>query len=434
MIARAGAGPDPIPHKELTVERLSDAINFCLKPESLARAKELASKIATEQGSQKGAQSFHQNLDPDRLRCLLVPSRVAVWRLKRTQVRLSSFAACTLANANLLDFGDLKLFRAQEYDTDEGPWDPISGFAAANFGAFSEMVGGLAEMPAETYRAVRSAGPKRTQSEASTATNTTTAAISRTAEEATIPGSPGRARTSLGGQRPPIHVSRSQPETGPSISNDMLRLDNAHASKGFGRMVKAVFDSPMDMSVEITKGFHNTPKLWGDDTVRPQPQVKDMKSGFQAIGKEFGYGMYDGVTGLVTQPWNGAKKDGASGFVKGVGKGLGGFVTKQGAALFSIPAYFMKGAYKEVENLFGSNVHSYIVASRTAQGYGEWMRSTDAEKQDVVDRWRWIQKYLKKKEIPEDVLRDILEAQRKTSKETAGTSIETTTSSDTSMN
>jgi hypothetical protein len=126
MVARAGAGPDPIPHKQLTAKRLADAINFCLKPESLNRAKELASKIAEERGSDMGAQSFHQYLKADRLRCTLAPSRAATWRIKRTQVKLSAFAACTLANANLLDFNELKLFRPQEYHTDEGPWDPIS--------------------------------------------------------------------------------------------------------------------------------------------------------------------------------------------------------------------------------------------------------------------------------------------------------------------
>jgi hypothetical protein len=128
MVARAGAGPDPIPHKQLTAEKLADAINFCLKPESLDRAKELASKIAAERGSDAGAQSFHQYLEADRLRCTLAPCRTAAWRIKRTQFRLSPFAACTLANANLLDFHDLKLFRAQEYYIDEGPLDPMSGF------------------------------------------------------------------------------------------------------------------------------------------------------------------------------------------------------------------------------------------------------------------------------------------------------------------
>ncbi|MCJ1305219.1 hypothetical protein MMC08_008033 [Hypocenomyce scalaris] len=54
MIARAGAGTDLIPHKQLTADKLADAINVCLKPVSLERAKELASKIAAERGSDIG--------------------------------------------------------------------------------------------------------------------------------------------------------------------------------------------------------------------------------------------------------------------------------------------------------------------------------------------------------------------------------------------
>lgn len=168
MVAKAGAGPDPIPHKYLTADKLADAIHFCLKPESLKRAKELASKIAAERGSDMGAQSFHQHLEADRLRCTLAPSQPAAWRIKRTQVRLSAFAACTLAKAKLLDFHDLKLFRPQEYHTDEGPWDPISGFGTALFGQFSSMVMGLADFPSETWKALQiPAGSSRQRPQAS---------------------------------------------------------------------------------------------------------------------------------------------------------------------------------------------------------------------------------------------------------------------------
>jgi hypothetical protein len=155
MVARAGAGPDPIPHKELTGEKLAEAINFCLKPESQEKAKELASKIAKEKGSDVGAQSFHQNLDVDKLRCTVAPSKTAVWRLKRTQVRLSALAACTLANEGLLNFQDLKLFRSREYETDDGPWDPITGGATALVGTMTQMMMGVADFPIETLKALK---------------------------------------------------------------------------------------------------------------------------------------------------------------------------------------------------------------------------------------------------------------------------------------
>ena len=458
MVARAGAGPDPIPHKQLTADKLADAINFCLKSESLERAKELASKIAAERGSDMGAQSFHQYLEVDRLRCTLAPSRPAAWRIKRTQVRLSAFAACTLANANLVDFHDLKLFRPQEYYTDEGPWDPISGFATSVFGAISSMAMGVADFPSETLKALLIPfGSSRQQSQASVPTMATKSETSHVGERLTPPTSPEQSETSLNVQeslarvRSPPNLSglstptsnirsssmsgalqgqlspkqddarrsrvRSRNESGSGKDHDMLRQTGVHTSKGFGRIVKAAVQSPMELSVSITEGFHNAPKLWGDDTVRPQQQVSDFKSGAKAVGKEFAFGWYDGVTGLVTQPWKGAQKEGTSGFLKGIGKGIGGFVTKPGAALFGIPGYIMKGVHKEVQKLFGSNVQNYIIASRAAQGYEEWLQSSDAEKQDVIVRWKLIQKYLKKKRNPDEMVRDILEAQRKVNME-----------------
>ena len=45
----------------------------------------------------------------------------------------------------------------------------------------------------------------------------------------------------------------------------------------------------------------------------------------------FGLGFYDGITGLVTQPLEGAKREGFSGLAKGFGKGIGGLVFKPGA-------------------------------------------------------------------------------------------------------
>jgi hypothetical protein len=151
--------------------------------------------------------------------------------------------------------------------------------------------------------------------------------------------------------------------------------------------------------------------------VRPQEQIRDFKSGMKAVGKEFGYGWYDGVTGLFTQPWKGVQKEGAVGFFKGFGKGIGGFATKPNAALMSVLGYTMKGVHKEVQKLFGSNVQNYIITSRAAQGYEEWLQSSDTEKEDVIARWKLIQKYVKKKRGPEEVVEDILEEQRKNTTE-----------------
>jgi len=109
MVARAGAGPLPVPSKQLTADKLAAAITGALKPTTLHKAQELGARISSEKGTESGADSFHKQVDIDTMRCLVAPSRAAVWRVKRTTIRLSAFAATVLANEGILDFNNLKL-------------------------------------------------------------------------------------------------------------------------------------------------------------------------------------------------------------------------------------------------------------------------------------------------------------------------------------
>lgn len=103
----------------------------------------------------------------------------------------------------------------------------------------------------------------------------------------------------------------------------------------------------MDIFVAITQGFHNAPRLYGDSTVRKPTRITGYRSGLKAGGKEFAYGLYDGWTGLVKHPYMGAKQQGPVGFAKGIGKGVGGFVLKDLAAVFGPVAFTLKGFQKE---------------------------------------------------------------------------------------
>lgn len=488
MIARAGAGPEPIPHKQLTADKLAEGITTCLKPGSQERAQEMADKIASERGSDVGAQSFHQYLDVDKLRCNLSPSRIAVWRLKRTDVRLSALAACTLANEGLLDFNEVKLLRSREYEPDDGPWDPITGGATAIMGTMTNMMMGVADFPIDTLKALRihpdapkkknkqdgessggTATPEESQNAGSgrasedqssirsprgSVTNETaitsgssTPATSRSnstfnlseslarintpptsmSREGTasptarkdLPGSMADAlRGQLAGTRTRSRSIGRPQSRGASQSGGDSAVDTAVGTgKGIGKIIGAGLSSPMDFTMGLARGFHNAPKLYGDETVRKAEPVTDFRSGVKAATKEFGYGMYDGITGLVTQPMKGARKDGAAGFIKGIGKGIGGIALKPGAAIFGIPGYTMKGVYKEMQKQFGSSVQNYIIAARTAQGFDDWQSSSVEERADIVRRWQELQKNLKKKRNPDEMVRDILEEQRRKKQE-----------------
>lgn len=61
-IHHAGAGPAPIPFKELTSEKLAAAIEYAVSPEAKEAAGVLGAKIRSEKGEAKGAESFHRHM------------------------------------------------------------------------------------------------------------------------------------------------------------------------------------------------------------------------------------------------------------------------------------------------------------------------------------------------------------------------------------
>ncbi|KFY43602.1 hypothetical protein V494_01902 [Pseudogymnoascus sp. VKM F-4513 (FW-928)] len=124
MVARAGAGPLPVPYKSLTADGLANSILEALKPETLERARELGELIREEDGCKSGAESFHAHLNMDKLRCMMDPQRPAVWRVKTTgpkseHVRLSTFAATVLGNEGIIDMNLMKLYQPCKYKVEE---------------------------------------------------------------------------------------------------------------------------------------------------------------------------------------------------------------------------------------------------------------------------------------------------------------------------
>lgn len=99
----------------------------------------------------------------------------------------------------------------------------------------------------------------------------------------------------------------------------------------------------MAFTLGMTKGFRNAPTLYGDTTTRPATKVTGWQSGIRAAGKEFGLGMYDGLSGMVTQPYQGARREGGLG--RGFGKGVAGAVVKPGVGKSVDPLGFVEMVY-----------------------------------------------------------------------------------------
>jgi hypothetical protein len=160
MVARAGAGPSPIPYKELTAEKLANAILEALKPDTLERAEEISERIREEDGCKVGAESFHAQMNVDRLRCLMAPSRAAVWQVntknKSDNIRLSAFAATVLGDEGILDVNQLKLYRPCEYAVEEHFM--VSNLSGANpiLGTLGSFASGVVHWPVNVGKAYAS--------------------------------------------------------------------------------------------------------------------------------------------------------------------------------------------------------------------------------------------------------------------------------------
>jgi UDP:flavonoid glycosyltransferase YjiC (YdhE family) len=118
MCARAGAGPNPIPYKELSLEKLVKGIKFVLSEDAQRSAKEISLKIQKEDGVKNAVDGFHQLLPLKRMRCCVFPDKVAIWSVPKLNLGISSQVAGVLDNERKLDLKKLKLSRHKIYDTE----------------------------------------------------------------------------------------------------------------------------------------------------------------------------------------------------------------------------------------------------------------------------------------------------------------------------
>ena len=113
MVAAAGAGPAPIPQKQLNAANLADAIRFCVTPEATEAAQRMAAQMKTENGVAAAVASFHANLPLETMRCDVLPNRAAAWVVKKRghkTVKVSKEAAEILTNNSKVVWGDLKRY------------------------------------------------------------------------------------------------------------------------------------------------------------------------------------------------------------------------------------------------------------------------------------------------------------------------------------
>lgn len=425
MVARAGAGAhQATPYKKLSADALAEGIQQCLIPEAKEAAEKIAKSIAEEgDGARNAVESFHPHLPMQgdhSMRCLILPDHVAVWTLKRSNLRLSALAAELLIERKKIQWKDLRLCRHYEWNDFEGPGEPFTGAGAALANSAGGIAKGIVGMPIRWTKSIRrkekreqgqkarrDSQAQRRRSEVKPCLQLNGHADKKQGPEDEEGGTdgdllhggqqgaeshlpephtlPGRAHDDVGRHgnqqngelvKPtmddaPISDDYVTSDSGSEGSDEHPRQDLAQdlaedTGHGFAKTGEALAKAPMDLSLAIAQGFHNAPRLYGDDTVRTPPRISGFRSGLRAAGSEFAFGIYDGVTGLVLQPYYGARKNGALGFIQGVGKGIGGFVLKDLAAITGPFGYTLKGVHKEL--IKGRQPTAFIRKARMIQG------------------------------------------------------------------
>lgn len=431
MIDRAKAGPEPVPYKQLSAEKLAEGIKFCLTDEAQKNAQIIAREIEKEgDGAENACAFFHRHFTlsgKHSMRCSILEDRVAVWSLKDTSLRLSALAADILVEKGHLNWRKLRLIRHCEWNDFEGPGEPVTGVLGSMAGTFGEVFGGIGGVPARlakvsNMRRERKQRHRKKHEEKAEASvknksnelNSAPTNSSRQANEkapnakvpdtATAPHSGGHKDESLGsqhqmddaaerngtedddGDRASTHTNTTAPTT--ADGNDPDYVDEV--AEGALKTAGAIASAPVDLSIALAQGFHNAPRLYGDDTVRRPTRVTGIRSGLRAARSEFFYGIYDGWTGVVRLPIRGAKNGGGVvGFTKGVGMGLTGFVLKDIAAIIGPVGYTLKGVKKQVERR--RQPSRFIRRARIAQGQRELRELNQDESgkitKDVIKGW-----------------------------------------------
>ncbi|OBT55989.1 hypothetical protein VE04_05748 [Pseudogymnoascus sp. 24MN13] len=437
MIAGAGAGPEPIPFKKLSVGNLVKQLEFALKPETLIRAKQLGEKMPKEDGAGEGAKLFHAHLG-DEIRCSVLSDRPAIWRVKKTDVRLSGLAATVLINQGLVDLKDLKLYRPREYQLEDGPWDPVSGVTSALIRALGSLAMGVADLPTEFYHGLKTQidnhGSRGSLS--GTANDSLTDLNSRDSSSTSLPTASTdtasiTSTTSTSTEKEPkphyanmdaINNIQLSPEILPKLKKEekefvakepsrssaildrsdpaspisphqLIKHRPTHLKRFTAHAAEFLLKAPLDLFSALSGGFHNAPKLYGDTTVRHTAPISSFQSGLQAADKDFALGINDGVSGLVPQPVDGAQENGIGGAMSGVIKGVGGLVLKPVGAVTGVPANLLKGIYKELEKSTDFCLQTHVMLSRVAQGLEELLilqerGGYETVEKEIIGNWR----------------------------------------------
>jgi hypothetical protein len=383
MIDAAGAGPKPIHYQSLSVDNLSQAIQFLTTPEATHSAGLIAQRMSTENGVKTAVQSFYRNLPGHAIRCDILPHLPAVWTYKvssKNTIKLSKLAAGVLLDRLKIDGKKLGMNELRSYIIENQRWDPITGAASAAISTVYRSgmaIGdgfkgkGRQAMNRDEYLSVSGKSTPRSRSRS---------------------GSREPAGADEDNTKSSLSLYKYDPENGSTMTINSGELCSKKQDQGGNRIARGFGKAGntflkggiVDIPFALAEGLRNAPAMYGDKP-RDFGPITDWKTGGIVAGKGFVFGLYDGISGLVTEPVKGAKKEGALGALKGFGRGLGGIYWKPNAGIAGLLGYTMQGIYKSVYSAIHTGTRKTIAGARRQEG--AWLLTRAREDQDTDLRY-----------------------------------------------
>ncbi|GME65229.1 putative sterol glucosyltransferase [Neofusicoccum parvum] len=411
MVASAGAGPDPIPHRQMNPENLHGAIAYCLTGQARYSAEQIAEKMKAESGVKAAVESFHAHLPKD-LACDVMPDQPAAWKYKegKRKIKLSKVAAILLEEQGKVGRKNLKLHRTKPIYIDNRRWDPLTAVGSASISTAADIAdaaGGVFLKPYKEYKrshsrsvhsdspsASTAASPNNAQASSSTsleASRPSTASITSasSAPQTCLTPAPETPTISTIATTPPSEKP-SQPTSPPTATkppNTASAMALASATSLGRVLLTTARGALVDIPLAAAEGMRAVPRFYAP--VRDHGRVTNVRSGFAVAGRTLGHGVCEGVGDVFVETWRGKRAEGAVGVAKGLGKGVVSLGMKTGAGVVGVLAYPGLGVCRSVRGVVRRAVRRGVEGARWVEG--EWMaEGREGEAGEVLRAWERV--------------------------------------------
>ncbi|KAF2854031.1 glycosyltransferase family 1 protein [Plenodomus tracheiphilus IPT5] len=406
MIARAGAGPKPIPYKLMTAETLASSIKSALKDDVRIACEKMAAQIAAEDGATETVKAIEDRLKIDDMRCHVCPERLAVWLDKKTGAHLSGMAVCLLAEKGLVHPQRLRLLRHRNWYVHEGAETPSIGAIAAVAGTFASIGTATSDY---TERLKKPVGP--TTSAAQATRNREADAEAEAKENQIGPRGPSTMqlesiawRMAMKTYEANIHDNFEKPPVNPKLARIQARIAEKKAKRArahriisatarYGRdLTKTGLQAPVAFFYNVANGFRNVPSYMITNEVhRRRDEITGLGTGLTVAGKEFTLNIYEAFSGLLHHPYTATQQEGFIGVPKGLGRGFYGFGCHILAGIFAIPGYSFKGIEAALSKHRTTSLQAELYLIRLRQAIYDLEQTTQGEREGVVETWKRLQ-------------------------------------------